>query len=106
MSQRKIEYQILDNAFSWIASFDKAQKLADEFRVKMLHRHLDDFAARYCPVLKQFELSYHWSLDQVEFATDVVFAKQADLQVIYDRLTRTAIHTVRPDNIATFLGGN
>src|SRR5712692_2353628 len=70
----------------------------------MLHRHLDDFAARYCPVLKQFELSYHWSLDQVEFATDVVFAKQADLQAIYDRLTRTAIHTVKPDNIATFLG--
>jgi len=26
------------------------------------------------------------------------------LQVIYDRLTRTAIHTVKPDNIATFLG--
>ena len=55
-------------------------------------------------LLKQFELSYHWSLDQVEFATDVVFAKQADLEVIYDRLTRTAIHTVKPDNIATFLG--
>jgi hypothetical protein len=104
LSQRKIEYRILDNAFGWIADFDKAQKLADEFRVEMLHRHLDDFAARYCPVLKQFELSYHWSLDQVEFATDMVFAKQTDLQAIYDRLTRTAIHTVKPDNIATFLG--
>ena len=33
-----------------------------------------------------------------------MFAKQADLQVIYDRLTRTAIHTVKPDNIVTFLG--
>ena len=55
-------------------------------------------------MIQQFELSYHWSLDQVEFATDVVFAKQADLQAIYDRLTRVAIHTVKPDNIATFLG--
>ena len=32
------------------------------------------------------------------------FSKQADLQAIYDRLTRAAIHTVKPDNIATFLG--
>jgi hypothetical protein len=29
--------------------------------------------------------------------------RQADLQAIYDRL-RAAIHTVKPDNIATFLG--
>jgi hypothetical protein len=43
-------------------------------------------------------------VDQVEFATDIVFQRQSDLQAIYERLTRTAIHTVKPDNIATFLG--
>jgi len=32
------------------------------------------------------------AVDQVEFATDV-FGKQADLQLIYDRLTRIAIRT-------------
>lgn len=104
MDKRKIEYRILDNAFGWIADFDQAQKLADEFRADRLHRKLDEFAARFCPVLKQFDLTYHWSLDQVEFATDIVFHKQRDLQAIYERLTRTAIHTVNPDNIATFLG--
>jgi hypothetical protein len=88
MDKGQIGYRALDNAFGWIADFDKAQKLADEFRVEMLHRKLDDFATRYCPVLKQFELSYHWSLDQVEFATDIVFRKQSDLQAIYGRLTR------------------
>lgn len=104
MDQRKIEYRILDNAFGWIADFDQAQKLADEFRADKLHRKLDEFAARFCPVVKRFNLTYHWSLDQVEFATDIVFRKQSDLQAIYERLTRTAIHTVKPDNIATFLG--
>jgi hypothetical protein len=104
MDQRKIEYRILDNAFGWIADFDQAQKLADEFRADRLHRKLDEFAARFCPVLRQFDLAYHWSLDQVEFATDIVFRRQSDLQAIYERLTRTAIHTVKPDNIATFLG--
>jgi hypothetical protein len=104
MSQRNIAYRVLDNAFGWIADFERAQKLADEFRVQMLHQKLDGFADRYCPVVKQFELNYHWSLDQVEFATDIVFQRQSDLQAIYERLTRTAIHTVKPDNIATFLG--
>lgn len=47
---------------------------------------------------------YHWSIDQSEYATDVVFKRQADLADIYDNLTRTAIHTIKPDNIATFLG--
>jgi len=43
-------------------------------------------------------------VDQCEYATDIVFGKQADLQAIYENLARTAIHTVKPDNIATFLG--
>jgi hypothetical protein len=33
-----------------------------------------------------------------------VFKRQATLAAIYGNLTRTAIHTVKPDNIATFLG--
>jgi len=102
--QRGIEYRVLDNAFGWIADFQRAQKLADNFSVEMVHRKLDEFADRYCPVIRQFDLSYHWSLDQVEFATDIVFQRQSDLRAIYDRLTRAAIHTVKPDNIATFLG--
>ena len=104
LSQRKIEYRLLDNAFGWVADFEQAQMLADHFSVEMVHRKLDELADRYCPVIRQFGLSYHWSLDQVEFATDIVFARQADWQAIYDRLTRAAILTVKPDHIATFLG--
>jgi len=55
-------------------------------------------------VIRPFDVSYHWSLDQVEFSTDLVFRCREDLQAIYGHLTRTAIHTVKPDNIATFLG--
>ena len=87
IGKRKIEYRILDNAFGWIADFTAAQKLADEFGADLLHRKLDEFAARFCPVVKQFDLTYHWSLDQVEFATDIVFGKQSNLQAIYERLT-------------------
>ncbi|MHB1686457.1 MAG: hypothetical protein ACYCVH_03665 [Ignavibacteriaceae bacterium] len=40
---------------------------------------------------------------QSEYATDIVFKHQADLQKIYSELVATAIHTVKPENIATFL---
>ncbi len=30
--------------------------------------------------------------------------RQADLAPIYDNLVRSAIHTVKPDNVATFFG--
>ncbi len=41
---------------------------------------------------------------QVEYATDIIFKRQSDLKLIYENLTRTAIHSVKPENIATFLG--
>ena len=65
---------------------------------------LDELARRFCPILRDFGVAYHWSVDQCEYATDIVFRRQADLAAIYGNLTRTAIHTVKPDNIATFLG--
>ena len=33
-----------------------------------------------------------------------MFRRQGDLAAIYENLTRTAIHSVKPDNIAIFLG--
>lgn len=41
---------------------------------------------------------------QVEFATDVVFRQQAEFQPIYDAITHTAVHAIKAENVATFLG--
>lgn len=43
-------------------------------------------------------------MTQVEYATDIVFRRQADLMPIYETLVRTAIHSVKPAQIGTFLG--
>lgn len=104
LQRKQIDYTRLDNAFVEIEDFERAQKIADDWPMEKLHRKLDEWAERYCPVIRQFDVSYHWSLDQVEFSTDLVFRRRDDLQAIYGSLTRTAIHTVKPDNIATFLG--
>ena len=104
LRQRKINFRLIDNAFVEIADWPRAQHIANGLEIKRLHRQLDAMAHRFCPVHQDFGVAYHWSVDQCEYATDVVFRKQADLAGIYDNLTRTAIHTVKPDNIATFLG--
>jgi len=104
LRKKGIAFTLLDNAFSDIAHWDTAQQLSDQLNVRKIHQLLDRLARRYCPVIRHFGVQYHWSLMQVEYATDVVFHRQSDLQDIYGTLTRTAIHTVRPDNVATFLG--
>jgi len=99
-----VAYQMLDNAFTHVEDFETAQKLVDDVDVAKIHRALDRFAKRYCPVIRQLGVDYHWSLMQVEFATDIVFARQSELAPIYENLTRTAIHAVKPEQVATFLG--
>ena len=41
---------------------------------------------------------------QAEYATDIIFKRQSDLAPIYEECVRTATHSVKPENIATFLG--
>lgn len=99
-----IGFTIIDNVFIKISDTIKAQQIADSFPVDRLHRALDAFAERYCPVADKAPGSYHWSIMQIEYATDVVFKSLGDLQPIYDSIVRTAVHTVKPDNVASFLG--
>jgi len=104
LDKKKIHYNMRENAFLTIDNFTKAQELSDSIKVSDLHRALNGFAKKYCPVFQEYNLTYHWSSMQVEYATDIVFKKQSDLRALYDQIVRTAIHSVKPENIATFLG--
>jgi hypothetical protein len=57
----------------------------------------------FCPVTAELELDYWWTLTQLEYATDIVFKRQRDLAPVYETLVHTAIHSVKPDHVATFL---
>ncbi len=104
LAKRDIAYTLKDNVFLEISDFSKAQELSDKIRVEDLHQVLDIIAERYCPVIKTYHLAYHWSIMQAEYATDIIFKRQSDLKPLYEPLIRTAIHSVKPENIATFLG--
>ena len=104
LDSEDIDYTLIDNAFDSVEDWEKAQQLSDEISMEQIHRKLDEYAGLFCPVSNDFNQKYHWSIMQAEYATDIVFKKQKDLQSIYNDLVATAIHIVKPENIATFLG--
>ena len=104
LNHKGLGHTLLDNAFIDIEDFGQAQRLADQLSVKELHEILDVFSETFCPVHQLFNEHYHWSILQAEYATDIVFKKQSTLKLLYAELIKTAIHTVQPDHIATFLG--
>ncbi|MDR0605275.1 MAG: MarR family transcriptional regulator [Bacteroidales bacterium] len=104
LDKANIGYTMIDNAFDSIANPEVAQKLSDGLDVKKIHRAFDRLAWEYCPVYKDLNLRYQWNVMQAEYAMDIVFKHQQDLQEIYGELVATAIHTVKPDNISSFWG--
>jgi hypothetical protein len=104
LKESNIEYQMLDNAFIEIQNWDKANEIVRTLKVEELHERLNAFASIYCPVYKEFNQLYHWSVMQCEYSTDIVFKEKEDLQAIYSKLIQTAVHTVRPEHIVRFLG--
>ena len=104
LSAAGIAFRMLDNAFVEVADIAEAQRLADDLDIARLHAALDRYATLCCPPVTTLEQHYHWSIMQIEYSTDLVFRRQTDLAPIYAAISRTAVHAVKADNVATFLG--
>src|SRR5947209_6214901 len=92
-----IGFTAADNAFIRIDDWQRAQDLADRLSPDRLHLVLDRYAAQCCPVLDVFRQSYHWSLMQVEYATDLVFRSVGTLRPLYQHLARESVLSVKAD---------
>jgi len=103
LEKKGVGYHLLDNAFVQCDDWNVAQDLADRIQPEKIQRILDRVAKRYCPVVERFA-SYYWSLMQVEYASDIIFDRREDLQHLYEDLSRTAIHSVKLEQLTTFLG--
>lgn len=105
LQRRGIAFTQVDNAFTDCADWEQAQKLANAFSTDLLHRTLDAYALKFFPVFQELGTnSYHWSITQAEYATDIVFRDPGELRHLYDHLVRQAILTVKSSDVATFLG--
>ncbi len=104
LEKRTIGCTLVDNVITHCDDWDAAQRLADGFDVKTLHRLLDRCARRYCPAACTFEAGYHWSIMQAEYAHDIVFKGKEHLAPLYESITRAAVCAVKVDQVAMFLG--
>lgn len=104
MRREGIEYEMRENAFISLGDAERAQELSDEFSVSLLHKKLEYYAGKMCPVSRHFEVGYQWTIHQAEYSTDVIFRRQSDLKPLYEHLVRTAVHAAKAENVATFLG--
>ena len=97
-------FTMADNAFTRIDDWQRAQQLADSLSPDALHWTLDRYAEQCCPVAEVFGQPYHWSLMQVEYATDLAFRSAATLGPLYDQLIRQTVLSVKAEQVASFLG--
>ena len=104
MTAAGIGYTMADNAFVRIDDWQRAQQLADALSPDQLHPVLDHYAGLCCPVCDVFGQSYHWSLMQVEYATDLAFRSTTTLAPLYDQLIRQTVLNVKAEQVANFLG--
>jgi hypothetical protein len=104
LDKKGIGYVMADNGFADIEDFERAQALADRIDARQLHGIFEDLSRTFCPVSQWYPRGRHWSLMQVEYATDIVFADRQSLAPLYEELVRTSVHAVKAENVATFLG--
>jgi hypothetical protein len=106
----KIGYLRHDNCFSQIKNVTRAQRIMD--RQWHLHwsKHLKRLAHCSNPIMKQLfpkleiPLTYYWTLEESEWATDVMFNSQQELEQLYPRLILHGVQTFGSREVMRFLG--
>jgi hypothetical protein len=107
MKQAQVGYVKVDNCFTAIEDFGRAQGLLDAQVQENWPLLLEQLAARSNPLhgkLLTGEHPYYWSLEASEWATDILFHTPADLAAVYPALVRHGMETMHSADVLRFLG--
>jgi hypothetical protein len=106
MLRKKLGFVQQHNAFTQLDDPAQAQRIADRFATLNWPGILDRWAQKVNPLLQELLDGYslRWSVDQTEYATDLLFQSRAALAGLYRALLDYAVRTFTPKNILTFLG--
>jgi len=104
LKREGIDFVQADNAFLRIDNLPRAQALADALSPDVLHKRLDTYAQWLCPVQDVFVQTYHWSMRQIEYSTDLMFKSAEILTPLYDSLSRQSVLAADAPRVASFLG--
>ena len=97
-----------DNCFIDIADVNKAQDLMDRQLKTDWPQLLNKLLARVNPqdrnIFRKTPVPYYWSVDQSEWASDVMFKSAGALGALYPRLIRHGMQTLGSVDVMRFLG--
>lgn len=108
LDAKHIAYRRQENCVVWTANVPATQRLFDaQLRTKWVPS-LNAIVRQVHPAHRQIfarhPLEYYWSVDQSEWATDVLFRRREDLAVLYPRLIRHGIETLGCAEVMRYLG--
>lgn len=108
MDQAGLGYVRRENCFTQLSDVAATQELMDQQLTADWPKLLGDIARKINPaypaVLGPHAPDYYWSVDQSEWATDVMFKNPAALANLYPRLIRHGITTMASPDVLRFLG--
>lgn len=108
--KNKLKYEMYNNSFSYIDNFEKAQNIANDLLNKKISDSFDGIIKKFNNLLPDIEKitgnSYYWCIDQCEYAYDITFKKQADLDDQAVTLFEQAFFALGCENIYSFFGRN
>ncbi len=90
LTRQGISFRKEDNAFLDVADPELLQSLADQLTPVRLRQRCDYWTRQLAPTFSSQErtdldLSYRYSLGQIELATDVIFKRSAPLKALFGR---------------------
>lgn len=108
MDAAGIGYRRRDNCFVQIADLAAAQALMDRQLRTDWPKLLDGLVAQVNPaeaeLFRRTAVPYYWSVEQSEWASDVMFRSAAALAALYPRLIRHGIQNLGSLDVLRFLG--
>lgn len=108
MDAAGIAYARRDNCFVAIQDIAAAQTLMNEQLQSDWPALLDGLARLSDPthdtLLRHMPVPYYWTVDQSEWATDILFHSASDLQALYPRFLRHGIDVLGCADVMHFLG--
>lgn len=108
MDAAGIKYLRKANCFPWVEDVQGAQRLLQE-QVDLdwepvLRQVVVEMNPAINRVLHPYDVDYYWSIDESEWATDVMFGSEGMLNELYPSLIRHGIESFGSRDVMRFLG--
>jgi hypothetical protein len=108
LARAGIGYRQEDNCFTWIEDLPRAQQMLNDLEKRNWAAFLDALAGRLNPWMRGPDAldlrGYYWTINESEYATDVMFSSPQALARVYPSLIRHAVECFSCRDVLRFLG--